>query len=876
MANGRSTLSFLTLALIAAPVFGQMSKPATEVLAAVRAQEPTRALASANHLAGLRAALGLNELHTFTARTSHTDEFGSTHVHFQQQYLGVPVFGGAAITHLDRQGNHSEITDSLIRNINVNVTPNLTPAEAVAVAHASLAPKGAYAVAPTSELVIFPVQTLAPKAGLARHADATAFETQTLRSVLAYHVHTSLRNDQETKDTDYIIDAHTGTILKSWNDLHTTAAVGTGISQYSGTVSINTNLNGSSYELKDIVRSMNISTYNMNHATSGTGTLYTDADNSWGDGTNYTGSTTSTTSAKGQTAAVDAHYGIEVTFDFYKNLFARNGIDGAGKATYSKVHYSTSYDNAFWDDTCFCMTYGDGSSFKSLEAPDVAGHEMSHGVCANTANLNYSGESGGLNEANSDMFGNMVELYDHNGMTMPATVANTDGCWTVGEQLSSTPLRYMYKPSLDGSSPDVWSSSVGNLDVHYSSGPANRMFFFLSQGASATSSSPYYSSKAPLGFTGVGPEKAIRIQYKALTTYMTASTNYAAYRTAMMNAASALYGTTGAEYAAVQNAFGAIAVGALAPTGVTVGISPTTASVVVGGTFQFTATVSGSTNTAVTWTATGGTVSTSGLYTAPATAGTYTVKVTSAADTTKSASATVTVTPAGGVAVTITPTTSTLSPGATQQFTAAVTGSTNTAVTWTATGGTVSTSGLYTAPATAGTYTVKATSAADTTKSASATVTVSTSTGTTLAEGFEAGTKTAYAAGSVTFTTGSWTLTDALVGTSTSDPKDGTKSVRVRNSGTVAMGFNFATGAKTVTVKHAKYGTDASSTWGLYYSTDGGTTWTQAGSSVTTSSTTLATATFTVNKTGAIRFQLKKTDGTSSRVNFDTFQINGY
>jgi Zn-dependent metalloprotease len=724
MALARRSLPFLTLALCAAPAFAQIPTLAPEAVASLRLQEPSRVQAAVDHLHGLRSSLGLDGLHTFTVRNAHTDATGETHAHFQQHYHGVPVFGGAVITHTSAQGEQRPITDSLVRNVAINVTPNLTVSEALATAHGHLRPTGGYASAPSATLVIFPVKAQAAKAGLARQSNAEDFEDQLVKYVLAYHVHTSLRNEGETKDTDYLIDAHTGAILKTWDDLHTTAATGSGVSQFSGTVSLNTNLNGSTYELKDTVRSMNITTYNLNHATSGTGTLYTDADNAWGNGANYTGSTTSTTSATGQTAAVDAHYGIGITFDFYKNLFNRNGIDGNGKATYSRVHYSTSYDNAFWDDSCFCMTYGDGSSFKSLEAPDVAGHEMSHGVCANTANLTYSGEPGGLNEANSDMFGNMVELYARNGFSMPATVANTDACWTVGEQLASTPLRYMYKPSLDGSSPNAWSSSTGGLDVHYSSGPANRMFFFLSQGASSSSTSNYYSSYAPSGFTGIGPEKAIRIWYKALTTYMTASTNYAAARTASLNAATALYGSTGAEYAAVQNAFGAINVGALAPAGVTVGISPATATVVAGGTAQFTATVSGSSNTSVTWTCTAGTISTAGLYTAPATAGTYTVKATSAADTTKSASATVTVTAAGTVAVTITPTTATVSTGATKQFTATVTGNSNTAVTWTATGGTVSSSGLYTAPASAGTYTVKATSVADTSKSASATVTV--------------------------------------------------------------------------------------------------------------------------------------------------------
>src|SRR5205814_897036 len=158
---------------------------------------------------------------------------------------------------------------------------------------------------------------------------------------------------------------------------------------------------------------------------------------------------------------------------------------------------------------------------------------------------------------------------------------------------------------------------------------------------------------------------------------------------------------------------------------VAVSISPTSASLQTGAPQQFTATVTGSTNTSVTWSATAGTISNTGLYTAPATAGSYNITATSAADTTKSASATVTVTaPPPLVAVSISPTSASLQTGATQQFTATVTGSTNTAVTWSANGGTVSSTGLYTAPSAAGTYSVTAISVADSTKSASATVSV--------------------------------------------------------------------------------------------------------------------------------------------------------
>jgi hypothetical protein len=164
---------------------------------------------------------------------------------------------------------------------------------------------------------------------------------------------------------------------------------------------------------------------------------------------------------------------------------------------------------------------------------------------------------------------------------------------------------------------------------------------------------------------------------------------------------------------------------------IAVTISPSSASIQTGATQQFTATVTGTSNTAVTWSASAGTVSASGLYTAPNTAGTYTVTATSAADSTKSASVQVTVTAQSVVAVTISPTSASLQAGGTQQFIATISGTSNTAVTWSATGGIVSASGLYSAGVTAGTFSVTATSVADTTKSASAAVTLSASTGAT-------------------------------------------------------------------------------------------------------------------------------------------------
>jgi endonuclease G len=145
---------------------------------------------------------------------------------------------------------------------------------------------------------------------------------------------------------------------------------------------------------------------------------------------------------------------------------------------------------------------------------------------------------------------------------------------------------------------------------------------------------------------------------------------------------------------------------------------------------------------------------------------------------------------------------------------------------------------------------------------------------TSLSENFESGTKTAYAAANVTLSSGSWNFNDALIGTLSTDRKNGTQSARIRNSGSITMNFDLTAGATTVTVSHAVFGTDGSSTWELQASTNGGSTFTKVGSTITTSSTTLQTATFTVSYTGNVRFAIVKTDGSANRINIDDVVIS--
>ena len=804
MQHSLTTLS----ALLITGILSAQSPEAEKSRQALEARvAPIRAL-----LAAERNTLGLSEKHNFSVKAVTPGDFGEEYVRFQQTFNGLRVWGGETIVHTDANGNSkSENVRSLRSFEDLDVTPTLQPEEAIGAFNnqlearllepiiniprvfelseqadrvqemgeseplvRSLRKVNVQVLAkPTAELLVYPIirQVRAPGAmGKAEH-ELRADDMQDVveRVALAYYIQTRRKVNGRTSFQDALVDAHTGEILTQWNALQTGNVQGTGKTLYSGTVALDVNQNGSTYEMRDVVRA---TSPQFNVAPSGSSTVYTSTSSVFGNGT------TSDT----KTVAADALWGAQATYDALYNCFNWRGVNNANAGLNIKVHLKE--DNAYFDGGN-TITFGDGVSyFKPLLEMDVVAHEYGHAVCQSTANLTYSGESGGLNEANSDIQGTFVEFYAAGGK-VGNVIPATGGDWVLGAKISKdgNPLRWMYKPSKDGSSPDFWTSTLGNIDVHYSSGPANRMFYFLSQGS--TASGDYSSSKLTYGpMTGIGIHKAANIWFKALTTKMTSSTRYSGAYTACKSVAEQIYGVGSREAVAVTRAFAAIAVTTDVPEGVSVSINPTTATVKTGATYQFSASVVGSSNTAVTWTATGGSVSSTGLYTAPTTTGTYTVKATSVADTTKSATATVTVTPATGVSVAITPTTATVQTGATKQFTASVSGTTNTSVTWTTTGGSVSSTGLYTAPATAGTYTVKATSAADTTKSASATVTVTgTTTGTEkiLNGGFESGAT-------------SWTGTTGVINTWSGQPAyQGLKNAWIGGNGKTATEYIYQT-----------------------------------------------------------------------------------
>ncbi len=282
--------------------------------------------------------------------------------------------------------------------------------------------------------------------------------------------------------------------------------------------------------------------YNLNHGTSLPGTL---------------------ARSEGQAATSDidvnaAYDGTGAAYEGYKQFWNRDSYNNAGATLISSVHYSNNYCNAYWNGTQ--MVYGDGDASQNCaplaRAVDVTAHELTHAVTENESGLVYSGESGGMNEAMSDIFGAFVEAYVDGGKT--GTLSVSSDTWLVGEDILPPALRYMCDPAADGASADVWSSSVGNLDVHYSSGVGNLAFCLLSKGGM------HPRGKTTINVPGVGMDKAIRIMYKAQTDYITSSAKYANIRTAMEQASAAL-GYDQATTDAVGCAWAAVKVGT-APT----------------------------------------------------------------------------------------------------------------------------------------------------------------------------------------------------------------------------------------------------------------------------------------------------------------------
>ncbi|GLZ36996.1 M4 family metallopeptidase [Actinokineospora sp. NBRC 105648] len=506
-----------------------------------RALTPQQRSAELDRASGEAAAtaqaLGLGGKEKLVAKDVVVDQDGTRHVRYDRTFDKLPVVGGDLVVHRAADGRIATIDKATTERIDVpSVTPKIAAVSAAAAAPALTEENKTGAAKP--ELVVYAVNR---------------------KPVLAY------RTTVEGGGAEVVVtDASTGGLLDRYEKRHRA----TGNGYHVGTVDISTSSASGGYTLTDTTRG-NTRVLDGNggseNSPSARATAYTDADNVWGNGQ----------LSNRQTIAVDAYYGLAKTWDFYKNTYGRNGIRNNGQGHTMYVHIGSGLLNAFYDDSCFCMVFGDGSSTNQntpLTQIDVVGHEMTHGVTAATANLNYSGESGGLNESASDIFGTMVEFSANN--------ASDPADYYIGEKLRmpSGYFRRMDNPAADGNSLGCWRSTAGQVDVHYSSGIGNRWFYLASEGTGSKTIGGLSHTGGTCNsttFAGIGRDKAAAVFYRALSTYMTSTTNYAGARTATLQAAADLYGTGSQERYLVSVAWAAVSVGTALPPPTTSTTRPT-------------------------------------------------------------------------------------------------------------------------------------------------------------------------------------------------------------------------------------------------------------------------------------------------------------
>lgn len=483
----------------------------------------------------------------FTIRNISTDRFSKTHIRLDQVHKGIPVYGADVVVHLNElgagelfNGRYVKIPDG------INTIPDITAAGAVEKASLHLF-KGNPKPMPVSPIALIAEKT-EPEASL------TIFRKKTLLTdyVLTYHVTLFAPNFHRW---EYFIDASTGDIIHYYNSTCDAdgpkTASGTDLNSVSRT--INTYQLGSYYYLLDAGRHMyNAAESDLPDSPSG-GILTIDMNNTYGNNQSFQHIVT-TNNTSWSPKAVSAHYNAGAVYEYYYQTFGRESIDGNKGTIISIINVpdqetGDDMDNAFWNGRFVC--YGNGDvAFKPLAgAMDVAGHEMTHGVIENTANLEYDGESGAINESFADIFGSMMDPED----------------WLIGEDIVFTSafptgcLRSMSDPHNGGTTlgdggyqprhmDERYTGSEDNHGVHINNGIGNYTFYLFA--------------------TAVGRDNAAEVYYKALTQYLTKSSQFIDLRLCIMQAAADIHGAGSDVVTQAGLAFDAVGISDGQPTDV--------------------------------------------------------------------------------------------------------------------------------------------------------------------------------------------------------------------------------------------------------------------------------------------------------------------
>ncbi len=411
--------------------------------ASARIGMPARAADRHAELLGMGAESGLQLVNTAT------DKDGTRHYRYRQTFHGIPVFGENVIVSENADGSVRNLFGHRIDGIGADV-----PALAARIPRAqalSLARHAAFG----NRAAALDVRR--------EKAEQVIFFDDSRQAHLAYVAEffaDAPRGGSPTRPF-VVLDARTGAVLDQWDGL-TTAQIGTGPGGNAKTGQYEWG-SGGIYGYLDVAQSgstctmnnANVKSVNLNGGTSGTTAFsYTCPRNTY------------KTINGGYSPINDAHFFGGVITQMYP---AYTGYNALTFQLVMRVHYSSNYENAFWDGST--MSFGDGAStFYPLVSADVAGHEVSHGFTEQHSNLTYSGQSGGINESFSDMGGEATEYY---------WKGTND--FLVGHEIfkGSGSLRYMANPPQDGGSIDNAADYTSGLDVHYSSGVFNKAFYLL-------------------------------------------------------------------------------------------------------------------------------------------------------------------------------------------------------------------------------------------------------------------------------------------------------------------------------------------------------------------------------------------------------------
>lgn len=358
---------------------------------------------------------------------------------------------------------------------------------------------------------------------------------------------------------DVYVDALSGQVLWKVNKIHTADSNGTANTVYSGSRPIVSDYNNGTYRLRESGRGNGIQTFDLNNGTNyGSAVDFTDSDNLWNN-----------VNANLDQYAGDAHWGAEMTYDYFMLIHNRNSIDGNGFMLRSYIHYSNNYNNAFWDGQRMTYGDGDGSVFIPLTALDICAHEVAHGLTSNTAALVYQNESGALNESFSDIFGMAVTAYANNVLE-----------WTIGED--ATPngngIRSMNNPNAYGD-PDTYGGTnyyTGTQDnggVHTNSGVQNYWFYLLTSGGNGTN-----DLGNAFSVNGIGVVNAAKVAFRNLTVYLGPNSDHQDARFYAIQSAIDLFGPCSPEVISTTNAWHAVGVGPVFNSTVTAGFTAPTSS----------------------------------------------------------------------------------------------------------------------------------------------------------------------------------------------------------------------------------------------------------------------------------------------------------